>query len=83
MNDASTVSSLIKVVNLNKTFNKNQILKNLSFEIYAGEIISLFGLSGCGKSTLIQLLERFYDPDSGTVTLDGVDYKDLDITSIR
>ena len=41
------------------------------------------GESGCGKSTIFQLLMRFYDPDEGRITLDGVDLKDLDIYWLR
>lgn len=44
-----------------------QVLKNLDLEIENGKTIALVGASGCGKSTIIQLLERYYDPDSGIV----------------
>jgi len=54
---------------------------NLSVE--AGKTVALCGASGSGKSTAIQLMERFYDPDQGSVTLDGVDLKDLNVTWLR
>lgn len=41
------------------------------------------GQSGCGKSTILQLIMRFYDPDTGIVTLDGVDIKQLDLYWLR
>ena len=44
---------------------------------------ALVGPSGSGKSTVIALLERFYDPDSGTISLDGVDIKNLKISWLR
>ena len=47
------------------------------------QTVALVGESGCGKSTIIALLERFYDPDSGTITLDGVDIKDLKVGWLR
>ena len=47
------------------------------------QMVALIGESGCGKSTIIALLERFYDPDSGTITLDGVDIKDLNVRWLR
>ena len=47
------------------------------------QMVALVGESGCGKSTIIALLERFYDPDSGTITLDGVDIKDLNVRWLR
>ena len=46
-------------------------------------MVALVGESGCGKSTVIALLERFYDPDSGMVTLDGVDIKNLKVSWLR
>ena len=45
--------------------------------------MALVGPSGCGKSTLIQLLERFYDPDSGNITMDGEDIKDKRLAVMR
>ncbi|KAJ1263909.1 hypothetical protein BS78_09G222300 [Paspalum vaginatum] len=47
------------------------------------QTVALVGESGCGKSTIIALLERFYDPDSGMITLDGVDIKDLKVGWLR
>ncbi|XP_060800783.1 ATP-dependent translocase ABCB1 isoform X2 [Amyelois transitella] len=49
-----------------------QVLKNLNLEIERGKTIALVGSSGCGKSTIIQLLERYYDPDTGIVAQDGI-----------
>ncbi len=44
---------------------------------------ALVGPSGCGKSTTIQMLERFYDPLAGKVTLDGVDIRELNVSNYR
>ena len=46
-------------------------------------IVALVGTSGCGKSTCIQLLQRFYDPLAGEVTIDGNDIKELNLTWMR
>ncbi|KAL6848605.1 hypothetical protein ACP4OV_021188 [Aristida adscensionis] len=54
-----------------------QIFRDLNLRVPSGKTIALVGESGCGKSTIIALFERFYDPDSGVVTLDGVDIKNL------
>ena len=84
--EKSTLKGELKFNNVNFTYPSRQdlqVLKDFSVTFEAGKTTALVGPSGCGKSTLIQLLERFYDPDSGSVTLDGADYKDLDITSIR
>ena len=51
-------------------------LKDVSFTIKAGETVALVGPSGAGKSTIFQLLQRFYDPQTGKITLDGVDLRD-------
>ncbi|MDQ3899633.1 MAG: ATP-binding cassette domain-containing protein, partial [Actinomycetota bacterium] len=55
----------------------------MSFTAEPGEIIALTGPSGAGKSTLARLLVRFYDPDSGTVQLDGHDLRDLRLVDVR
>jgi ATP-binding cassette subfamily B (MDR/TAP) protein 1 len=59
------------------------VCKGYSLSIRAGETVALCGPSGSGKSTIIQLLERFYDPQSGTITLDGVNLKDLNVRWLR
>jgi len=59
------------------------VLQGLDVEFEAGKTTALVGASGCGKSTVIQLLERFYDPDAGSITLDGVELRDLNIKWLR
>jgi ATP-binding cassette, subfamily B, bacterial len=56
----------------------SQVIRGVSFEIEPGEMIGLVGPSGGGKTTLINLLARFFDVTSGSITVDGVDLKDLD-----
>jgi subfamily B ATP-binding cassette protein MsbA len=51
------------------------VLRNISLEIHAGEILALVGPSGAGKSTIFNLIPRFYDPTSGTIRLDGHDLR--------
>jgi ATP-binding cassette, subfamily B (MDR/TAP), member 1 len=58
-------------------------LQNFSLTILAGKTTALVGASGCGKSTIIQLLERFYDPDEGNITLDGEDIRNLNLRKMR
>ncbi|WRT70520.1 uncharacterized protein IL334_007518 [Kwoniella shivajii] len=60
-----------------------RVLRELSIDVPAGSYVALVGPSGCGKSTTIQLLERFYDPLIGRITLDGVDVKDLNVANFR
>ncbi|KAI9478105.1 MAG: P-loop containing nucleoside triphosphate hydrolase protein [Benjaminiella poitrasii] len=59
------------------------ILKDLSLKIEPGMTVAFVGPSGSGKSTTVQLVQRFYDPLSGTVTLDGHDLKDLSVQWLR
>jgi subfamily B ATP-binding cassette protein MsbA len=61
----------------------NPVLKNISFEIKAGEIIALVGPSGGGKSTLADMIPRFYDPDKGRILFDGIDLRKLSTASLR
>uniref|UniRef100_F6URM6 Multidrug resistance protein 1A n=1 Tax=Ciona intestinalis TaxID=7719 RepID=F6URM6_CIOIN len=60
-----------------------QVLKGLTTAIRKGQTVALVGQSGCGKSTCIQLLERFYDPDEGTVSMDDTNTKELQISWLR
>lgn len=59
------------------------VLRNVSLEIRAGESICIVGPTGAGKSTLLALLLRFYDPDEGVVTMDGMDLKRFTLRSLR
>ncbi|GMI98930.1 P-glycoprotein 21, ATP-binding cassette B21 [Hibiscus trionum] len=60
-----------------------QIFRDLSLSIHAGKTVALVGESGSGKSTVISLLQRFYDPDSGRITLDGVEIQTLQLKWLR
>ncbi|GMR34622.1 hypothetical protein PMAYCL1PPCAC_04817, partial [Pristionchus mayeri] len=57
---------------------KNVVLKSLDLSINAGETVALVGLSGGGKSSIVSLIEHFYDPDAGSITLDGLDIREYD-----
>jgi ATP-binding cassette subfamily B (MDR/TAP) protein 1 len=59
------------------------VLDAFTLDIPAGSSVALVGQSGEGKSTIIQLLERFYDPTSGSITLDGADLKNLNLKWLR
>lgn len=64
-------------------YEKDTVLKDISFELKKGSFNALVGPSGCGKSTTIELILRFYDPFSGKITIDGIDIKDLKVNSLR
>jgi ATP-binding cassette, subfamily B, bacterial MsbA len=59
------------------------VLEGIDLEIRAGEVVALVGPSGAGKSTLADLLPRFHDPVEGTITLDGVELRDLRLAELR
>ncbi|XP_015742969.1 multidrug resistance protein 1 [Python bivittatus] len=60
-----------------------KILKGLNLQINSGQTIALVGSSGCGKSTTVQLIQRFYDPMEGTITIDGQNIKTLNLRYLR
>jgi len=59
------------------------VCQGYNLTVEAGKTVALVGASGSGKSTAIQLIERFYDPDQGSVKLDGVDLTELNVTWLR
>ena len=81
---SKTLKGHIELKNVDFTYpNGTQALKDVSFEIRPNRITALVGLSGAGKSTIISLLVKFYEPDSGTILLDGHDLKDCDTHDLR
>jgi ABC-type multidrug transport system fused ATPase/permease subunit len=59
------------------------VFNGLSLKVEAGKTVALVGPSGSGKSTTVSLLERFYDPTSGSITLDGTDIRDINVQWLR
>ncbi len=59
------------------------VLRGVSFSAKLGEIVAIVGSSGAGKTTLVNLIPRFYDPTSGTITIDGIDISRATIRSLR
>ena len=58
-------------------------LKDISFEVRAGQRVAIVGPTGAGKTTLASLLIRFYDPQQGEIRIDGVDIRRLTLASLR
>ena len=74
----------IEVNDIDFTYpNGTKALSNVSLKVPAGKITAFVGLSGAGKSTLINLLDKFYEPDTGNITLDGVDLREYDTEYLR
>lgn len=59
------------------------VLNGVSLEVKRGETIAIVGPNGCGKSTLMNLVPRFYDPTEGSVTIDGIDLRDVRLSDLR
>ncbi|MBO0935251.1 ABC transporter ATP-binding protein [Fibrella sp. HMF5335] len=63
--------------------DENYVLKDVSFEVKAGETVAFVGATGAGKSSIINLLSRFYDINKGTIQIDGVNVEEYDLKSLR
>jgi len=79
----SEFSNALVFENVVFSYGEKQVLKNINLNIQKGQTVALVGPSGGGKSTLMDLIPRFHDPKSGTIKIDGYDYKDLTVESIR
>ncbi len=64
-------------------FGRNRVLSNLSFTVEPGQVVALLGPTGSGKSTIVNLIPRFYEVTSGSVSIDGVDIRQVTIESLR
>ncbi|MCF6140544.1 ATP-binding cassette domain-containing protein [Flavobacterium sp. K77] len=78
-----TFESDITISNINFKYEDEKVLKNFSLQVKKGQTVALVGQSGSGKSTIANLLTRFYDVNEGTISIDGIDIKDLDLQSLR
>lgn len=74
----------IQFKNVNFEYNKNTpVLKNINLDINKGETIAFVGNSGGGKTTIVNLIPRFYDIKSGSITIDNIDIRDYTLESLR
>jgi ATP-binding cassette, subfamily B, bacterial MsbA len=64
-------------------YGREQVLRDITLDIPAGQSVALVGPSGAGKSTLVNLIPRFHDPSSGRLLLDGADLRDLRLAELR
>jgi subfamily B ATP-binding cassette protein MsbA len=64
-------------------YEAEPVLSNVSFTARKGDVIALVGPSGAGKSTLVDLIPRFYEPTSGRIAIDGIDTREIRLSSLR
>lgn len=80
----NNVKGHIQIKNLCFSYEENQkLIENLNVEARPGQTIAIVGPTGCGKTTLINLLMRFYDPDNGDITVDGVSILNMEREYLR
>ncbi|NMH28081.1 ABC transporter ATP-binding protein [Flavobacterium silvaticum] len=77
------LESTITLNNVNFAYEHETVLKDFSLVINKGETVALVGQSGSGKSTIANLLTRFYDVNDGSIKIDGMDIRDIDLHSLR
>ncbi len=85
--NAHTIDSLKNEITFNNVSfsytEEKQVLKNINLTIEKGKTIALVGNSGGGKTTVVSLIPRFYDVTEGSIEIDGVNIKDINLTSLR
>ena len=80
----STIKGAVNLNNITFAYNQREpVIKNLSLDIPAGQTIAIVGATGSGKSTLVKLLLRLYEVQSGSITLDGQNIKDIVLWDLR
>ncbi|KLT70885.1 ABC transporter ATP-binding protein [Flavobacterium sp. ABG] len=79
----TTFDYAIDVQNINFKYEEETVLKNFSLTVKKGQTVALVGQSGSGKSTIANLLTRFYDVNDGTISIDGINIKDMNLQSLR
>ena len=79
------IAGYVRFENVSFRYDDNDelVLKNFSLDIEPGETVAILGATGSGKSTLINLIPRFYDPTSGTITIDDIDIRTVALESLR
>jgi len=81
--DLKEVKQAIELKDIWFKYEDDFVLSDINLKIPVGSIVALVGLSGAGKSTLVDLVMRFYDSQKGNISIDGMDLRDLKVSSLR
>lgn len=76
-------SCILRAENLSRVVGSKSLVQDITFEVERGEVLAIVGPSGSGKSSLLRLLNRLDEPTSGTVYVDGIDYKQIPPRELR
>ena len=79
----NNVKGSVEFRNVDFAYQKQLVVKDVSFKAEPGQVIALVGPSGSGKTTLLHLLQRFYSVDKGTILIDGIPVEDFSLKSLR
>ncbi len=79
----STFDDVLEIKNINFRYEDENVLKDFSLKVKKGQTVALVGQSGSGKSTIANLLTRFYDVNEGSIAIDGIEIKDMNLNSLR
>ena len=84
---STNASNIEGELNFNKVrfsyIKGEEVLKGISFDVHKGQTVAIVGATGAGKSTIINLINRFYEIDSGTISIDGIPVEEYELTSLR
>ena len=75
--------AILEIENICKSFGRTEVLKNVSFSLEKGQVVSIIGSSGSGKTTALRMLNRMIEPTSGTITIDGKDVNKMNPVELR
>jgi subfamily B ATP-binding cassette protein MsbA len=81
--ELSSIDKGVEFRDVSFNYGEKTVLENVNFSSKKGEITAFVGLSGSGKSTLVNLIPRFYDVVGGSVLIDGIDIKEIKVSSLR
>ena len=81
--DLTNFHDAVRFSNVQFSYGDHRILSGISFEIKRGQVVAVVGETGSGKTTIANLIARFYDVESGSVTIDGIDVRQYSMRSLR